>query len=76
MPDKAILSVKCPRCGGTGTHKVFNLDNVIVDENCTLCLGVGTIACGNVDVTDLMDELDWIKKKIKKILQKLDIPEE
>ncbi len=71
---------KCPRCLGTG---VFTTADPIPDDPyapdedpCTSCLGTGYLEVGKVDSTDITDELDWIKKKIKKILNKLEIPEE
>jgi len=73
--DKLTTYTICQRCLGTG----INGGNIPpgVDENpCSNCKGTGYVNEGIIDFTLVMTELDWIKKKIKKILNKLDIPEE
>ena len=62
------LSVKCTRCMGTGID-----DNLVPPGPCVVCGGDGYITSASLDVTEMMNELDWLKKKIKKILQKLEI---
>lgn len=65
------LSIKCTRCNGTGID-----DNLNPPASCLICGGDGYVQSSLIDTTELMNELDWLKKKIKKILQKLEIPEE
>jgi len=66
--------VKCGRCDGTGiAYTTSNLQPIILEDPCTQCAGSGFHVIGKVDG---MVELDWIKRKIKKVLQKLEIPEE
>ena len=71
------ITIKCGRCNGTGID-----DNAVdeegnpIPESCISCGGDGFIESGLLDVTEVMNELDWIKKKIKKILNKLEIDEE
>ena len=66
-----FISGKCQRCLGTGMD-----NNVSPSITCVSCGGTGYIGEAKIDSTEMMNELDWLKKKIKKILQKLDIPEE
>lgn len=66
-----ITKIKCSRCNGTGID-----NNVIPNIQCLSCDGVGFVQSEVIDITVLINELDWIKKKIKKILNKLEIPEE
>ena len=51
---------------GTGTQQV----------PCDSCGGVGYYVDLYLDVTELKTELDWIKKKIKVLLKKFDLPTE
>lgn len=69
---------ECIACGGSGVYRYPQIDaqgNVIevVQDPCQKCGGTGNIKTGTLDGAE---EIDWIKKKIKKILNKLDIPEE
>lgn len=66
-----ITKTKCSRCLGTGID-----NNVTPNIPCISCGGVGYIQSEVIDITELTDKLDWIKNKIKKILKKLDLPEE
>jgi len=62
------------------------MDTLISKIKCSVCDGVGCPSCDNtgyivsssaiLDVTVLVEYLSWIKTKIKKILKKLDLPEE
>jgi len=65
------LSIKCSRCNGSGID-----DNTNPPSSCVACGGDGYVESALVDTTELMNELDWIKKKIKNILKKLDVEEE
>ena len=65
------LSIKCSRCSGTGID-----DNVNPSVPCAGCGGDGYVESSLIDTTEVMNELDWLKKKIKKILKKLEIEDE
>jgi len=65
------FSIKCPRCLGTGSDS-----NVTPPILCDACSGTGYIDSALIDTTEITNELNWLKKKIKKILQKLEISEE
>ena len=71
------ITIKCGRCNGTGIddNRKDENENPIL-ESCTSCGGDGYIESALVDVTEVMNELDWLKKKIKKILVKLELPED
>ena len=76
MPNQ-ILKFKCGRCSGTGIDDNQKDENGnSIPESCIPCSGTGYSAGGMIDTTEVMDLLDWLKKKIKKILQKLEIPED
>jgi len=68
------MYVKCLTCDGSG--KIMTHEEIPTEMDCPTCNGLGKALRSTIDTTDIMNELDWIKKKIKKILQKLDIPEE
>lgn len=65
-----IISIKCSRCLGTGVD-----NNIIPSIPCNTCSGSGFVETSVIDNTKLMEELSWIKNKIKKILKKLDVEE-
>ena len=66
--------IKCGRCGGIGiAYTTSNLQSDVVEDPCTQCAGSGFHVVGKIDGAE---ELDWIKRKIKKILNKLEIEEE
>jgi len=69
--SEMIINNKCSRCSGSGID-----NNVDPSISCPACLGTGIMQSGVIDSTEIMDLLDWIKKHIKKIEKKLDIPEE
>jgi len=69
---------KCLACGGTGIYVYKQNDSQgnpieITQDPCIVCSGVGYIETGKIDGAE---DISWIKKKIKKILQKLEIPDE
>jgi DnaJ-class molecular chaperone len=78
MADEIKTYIMCPRCLGTGIYTTEDSTThlPIVEDPCTNCGGAGYFETGKTDTTEIMDELDWIKKKIKKILNKLEIEEE
>lgn len=61
---------QCRRCMGTGIASEIHGGEP--ENPCTQCGGDGFVDTGYVGGAE---ELDWIKKKIKKILDKLEIPE-
>ena len=66
-----IIKIKCSRCNGSGTD-----DNLTPSVPCASCNATGYVKNSSIDITVLTDDLNWIKNKIKKILKKLDLPEE
>ena len=70
----ADIKIKCSRCLGTGSDN-NNRDsegNPAV-EFCIPCNGVGYIAKDKIDTTDIMADLDKCKKRLKKIMDKLEL---
>ena len=65
------FSIKCSRCLGTGID-----DNVNPSVPCAGCGGDGYVESSLIDTTEVINELDWIKNKMKKILKKLELPED
>lgn len=62
----------CPHCNGTGDSPNGEVDEFGVLKKCPTCNGDRYCLHGKVDG---VEDIDWIKTKIKKILRKLDIPE-
>lgn len=63
----AAIMIKCGRCGGSG------IDNNTIDENgnvvstpCLSCVN-GRVVTGEVDITEIMEELDYIHGKVTAI---------
>jgi len=77
MADDIKTYTMCPRCLGAGIYTTEDpVTHVpVVEDPCTNCNGEGYFEAGKMVTTEIMDELDWIKKKIKKILNKLEIEE-
>ncbi len=71
------LKSLCLKCGGDGIypHQYEEPDGTIiwVEEPCESCEGVGVFHYGNMDGAN---DADWIKRKIKKILQHLNIEDD
>jgi len=76
--------VSCPKCGGDGKIDIHrplivgvppspDIPPVDMTDECRLCRGTGWILD---DYYEGATDIDWIKKKIKKILNKLEIPED
>ena len=60
--------VFCSKCKGTGT--------VPVGEGtapCNRCSGDGQVTIGSVDSSDLEDDIATILKRLKKIMEKLEV---
>jgi hypothetical protein len=62
----------CSHCGGTG---LLPSGGLAEPQACILCNGTGKVLLGELDLGSMVNDIDWIKKKIKKILTKLDVPE-
>ena len=66
------IKIKCGRCSGTGidnNHKDIN--GTVIPESCTSCTGTGYSSSGLIDVTDIMNELDYIHGKVTAIFNKI-----
>ncbi len=63
----------CPKCGGEGEYIHYDEDGVPIILPCESCSGYGAFIVGT---TDGAEDVEWIKKKIKKILKKLDIEDD
>lgn len=61
----------CLRCHGTGLITEVDAEGIEHQIECDSCDGTGLLEWGIIDGAN---EIAWIKRKIKKILQKLDIP--
>ena len=56
------ITIKCGRCNGTGID-----DNKEESESCTSCEGDGYIGSGQLDTTDITEELEFIRGKLTAI---------
>ena len=67
------ITVKCGRCGGTGTddNKKDEQGNPI-EESCESCGGDGYIETGKINITALMNEINDTKNKVNDIKEKVD----
>jgi len=81
MTELVTTYTKCPRCQGTGDPGII-LDGdggSVPDPTCPTCNGEKYVILGQIGIPLLEDTIDavaWIKKKIKKILNKLEIEDE
>jgi len=68
-----IISI-CPECLGTGSLPVGETYDV-----CGRCLGKGTLDFGSLEIdsitTNILDDLQKCKNRLKKIMDKLEISE-
>ena len=74
MRESKIIE-RCQWCGGTGINKETKdiLGNPI-EIPCTYCGADGKFESSRaVDTTDIMEDLDKIKKRLKKIMDKLEV---
>ncbi len=75
--NKFKLMALCLKCGGDGTylHRYVLPDGSVefIEEPCESCGGEGKFHYGDVDGAQ---DIDWIKRKIQKIMVKLDIPDD
>jgi DnaJ-class molecular chaperone len=70
---------KCPACNGTGIRYYNSTPGgpLITENPCLECGGDGkSSASFTIDTTDIMGELDAIKKKVVKIWNKVKDPGE
>jgi len=58
---------KCSRCLGSGVDNNQIILGEPVSEPCTACGGTGKVNAGWVDITDLMEKLDYIHGKVTAI---------
>jgi len=67
----------CARCKGTGKSlELIDSANPSLgteDKICINCNGDGFIKWGDLDVTEIMTDLDKCKRRLKKIMDKLEI---
>ena len=64
------IKFMCPRCMGTG------FDNTSANSGeCIPCAGLGYIAKDKIDITSLQADIDKILRRLKKIMDKLEINE-
>jgi len=72
------VTITCPKCHGTGIYErgsVVELDGILSVNPCPMWNGDKILIAHHIDIEEIITELDWIKKKIKKILNKLELPE-
>lgn len=65
----------CPKCNGEGEylHEPSGENEEPTMLPCESCNGIGYFVAGNVNGAE---DIAWIKRKIRKILQKLDVPDD
>ena len=69
-----VLKIKCGRCGGTGTDEnVRDQNGNVVPQSCTSCGGIGYVELGLMDMTVVIEDLAICKRRLRKILDKLEI---
>jgi DnaJ-class molecular chaperone len=74
MANEANMKVKCGRCGGTGIDEnKKDINGNVVPESCSACGGTGYFVSGEIVTTEIMDDLDKCKKRLKKIMDHLGI---
>lgn len=67
---------RCGRCIGTGVD-----DNTKDNDGnpalipCASCGGSGNVANGMIDLTDLQADMDKVLRRLKKIMDKLEVTE-
>lgn len=66
----------CQKCAGTGVYWRSSREGQSPIDPCPICGGSGMGNMYYINIEEITNELDWIKRKIKKILNKLDIPED
>ena len=65
---EAKIKKKCSRCLGTGIDT-----NMTPPGVCISCEGSGYYGADFVDVTELAEDVDKCKRRLKKIMDKLEI---
>ena len=73
--SEVTLNGICATCSGTGIQDAGqdNQGNPVPSKTCLACNGTGKLPMGVLDTTDLKDDLDKIKRRLKKIMDKLEI---
>ena len=71
----------CDRCDGSGIYTTSHIDeqgvvHEIIEDPCNDCQGAKYLLTDQVLNEKLNDDMNWIIKKIKKILQHFNLPEE
>lgn len=74
MAESTIVYIKCPHCNGTGKSNIAgDLDKEGILRNCPKCQGEGYYVSGKIDTTDIMADLVVCKRKLKKLMDKLEV---
>ncbi len=72
--SEANIKRICPLCKGVGTYTDHDeYGNPLPDTLCRECNGDGGKEDYKLDTTEIMDDLDKCKKRLKKIMDKLEI---
>ena len=68
------LQVKkiCYACGGSGRVDEW-IEEVNVGKDCIVCSGTGKLTSEIIDITDLQADITKILRRLKKIMDKLEI---
>ena len=77
MPNTLNIKSDCPNCNGTGISPNKKLvDGVQVPEGpCPTCESIGIITKLTIDFTEVQGDLDKILRRLKKIMDKLEVGE-
>jgi len=63
---------RCPRCTGLGKYTEGTTSGSVVTDPCNICGGSGYVPVGRVDGAEHFDK---ILKRLKKIMDKLEVTE-
>lgn len=70
MANSVQVKAKCPFCKGDGIYESLTGS----PSPCPYCEGLGYSMPGSeIDVTEIMADLDKCKKRLKKIMDKLEV---
>ena len=68
----ASMKIQCGRCSGTGIDSNMRDENGIpIPASCQACGGDGLMESGKIDISIIMDELDYIHGKVTAIWNKV-----
>ena len=71
--SEATIKQTCRVCEGTGkVSNKLSWEGNPIEENCLPCNGIGYLL-SILDTTDIMTDLDKCKRRLKKIMDKLEI---